>query len=88
MLQVSSVPLTLSEGKSIHDMLHSVFGALARKSAASGGGGGGGAGAESEPITLLSSYLCNRPATYVKTVQMTIRESRMACGRNELITKL
>lgn len=86
MLQVSSVPLTLSEGKSIHDMLHSVFGALARKSAASGGGGG--AGAESEPITLLSSYLCNRPATYVKTVQMTIRESRMACGRNDLITKL
>jgi len=80
------VPLTLSEGKSIHDMLHSVFGALARKSAASGGGGG--AGAESEPITLLSSYLCNRPATYVKTVQMTIRESRMACGRNDLITKL
>ena len=80
------MPLTLSEGKSIHDMLHSVFGALARKSAASGGGGG--AGAESEPITLLSSYLCNRPATYVKTVQMTIRESRMACGRNELITKL
>ena len=80
------MPLTLSEGKSIHDMLHSVFGALARKSAASGGGGG--AGAESEPITLLSSYLCNRPATYVKTVQMTIRESRMACGRNDLITKL